>query len=496
MPSTRLFQAYSAAAIRAAEQPLIKERERVETDGLMQTAARGLSEVILGEVSAGQRVLLLVGSGGNGGDALYAGSIVAAAGLHTEALAVRGTTHPSATAAYTGTWVTDPQGDYDLIVDGITGLGASCGIDPHIADWLEQYRRAGARVLAVDIPSGLDPDTGQPLGEHVRADITVTFGCLRGVHLTSAYVGQVYVVDIGLRENLAQQESIGTGWQSVQREGIAGPQVFTEGGRGIVGPKVFTLPTPPLIQELEPRAWDHKYSTGVCTIFAGSQDYPGAAVLVCRGAAQATSGMVRYLGPVRELVLATIPEVVTVDGLSHSLVIGPGGCTSGQLEQAISCDIPLLCDAAALGILARSPQLQQQLRARTAVTVLTPHSGEFAAFGVADPQVLANSLLAIIVLKGRKTQLYMPEGSSITSIDAGHSWAATPGSGDVLAGVMGAWLARAHVREDSFHDAIVHAVDICNKAGWIAAQTSGGPAPITANSIATALPQAIAQSCY
>lgn len=499
-----IHTAYSVSAIRAAEEPVVATAERAKPDGLMQQAARAVADVALSLVSgiAAPRVLILAGSGGNGGDGLYAGAFLAEAGVQVEAMATSpsGSTLPRATEAFHaagGVLVDAPTSPVHVVIDAIAGLGLSTGLAPELAGVVDAMVAAGAKVLAVDVPSGISPDTGDPFGPHITADVTVTFGALRFAHTVSAYCGDVVVADIGIAESLHAMD---------------GPRVYAY--RAVPAAHewpdtVAPIPTIPPIGSMEPQPTDHKYSGGVVGLLAGSELYPGAGVLCVAGAVRATPAMVRYVGAAREFVLHAIPEVIASSlataGKVQAWVAGPGGATETELLDLIRRPIPLLIDADGIRLLAKSTQLIDALRHREHPTVLTPHDGEFAtlvaAIGIPEPATTnrlaacheaAQALGVIIVLKGRRTLIAPPHGP-ITSIDAGHSWSATPGSGDVLAGVMGAWLARHAAQGKPLAEAIAIAVHLCADAAWLSAHTEFGVAPTSASRIASAIPAATAR---
>ncbi len=476
-----LFSAYSAAVIRAAEEPVIKEAEKHEPDGLMRTAAAAVTSAARAMLADEGRVLLLVGSGGNGGDALYAGANLLQLGYVVHAFGNE--TQPLATAAFLaagGSFVHEADRHYDLLIDGLIGLGARTGLRPAAAAIVEKLAQDQVPVLAVDIPSGIHPDTGKALGAHVTADVTVTFGALRLAHTTSNACGEVVVADIGIAEHLPS------------------PQVTAF--RVVSSQRRWQEPVRPLPQisapaSLEPGADDHKYSSGVLGLVAGSELYPGAGILCAIGAVRATPAMVRYCGAVRNFVLLHTPEVVAstvaTAGSVAAWVAGPGGVPLDDLRLVLASEVPVLIDADGLRLVAETPELLATVKEREAITVLTPHEGEFRALAEAcgidrsdrlsDCRALATELDVVVLLKGRRTLIADASAAPVISIDAGHSWSATPGSGDVLSGVLGAWLARLP------HDptrACEIAVHICQSAAYLAAQTSFGPAPVSALMIA------------
>ncbi|HZB48212.1 MAG TPA: NAD(P)H-hydrate dehydratase [Mycobacteriales bacterium] len=427
--------AWSVAAVRAAEEELMA---RVPPGALMQRAAAGLATrcgALLGTVY-GARVALLVGAGNNGGDALYAGARLARRGAAvTAVLLVPDRTHAGGLAALTaaGGRVV-PAGSpaavpavraARLVLDGIVGLGGSGGLRPAAAALVEAVD--GATVVAVDLPSGVDADTGAVAGTAVRADVTVTFGGLKPGLLVGAgaeHAGDVRLVDIGLGPHLP------------------GPALRVLDDADVAG----LLPRP------GPR--DDKYTRGVAGVAAGSATYPGAGVLCTGAAVRGGAGMVRYAGGAAEHVRARWPEAVVTEGRPseagrvQAWVVGPGIGTDDAaaelLRDVLGTDVPVLIDADGLTLLAREPDL---VRRRAAPTVLTPHDREFeriagpvGADRVGAARRAAADLGATVLLKGNATVVAEPGGTAWANT-TGTPWLATAGSGDVLSGLGGALLA-------------------------------------------------------
>src|SRR5664280_330563 len=294
--------AHPVAQVRAAEAALMA---RLPTGTLMQRAAAGLAHRVAQQLGArhggvyGGRIALLVGRGNNGADALWAGSRLARRGARVEALTL-GDVDATARAALlraggrcrpaenSGTLAVLAAAD--VVVDGILGIGgrgALRGVAAALADQLPGPA-TGATVVAVDLPSGVDADTGVVAGPAVRADITVTFGTLKpGLVLApgSAYAGSVELVDIGLAGDLP-------------------PATTTVLDAADVDARL-----------VRPGPESTKYRRGVLGVVAGSDAYPGAAVLAVGGALRAGAGMVRFASvpPAAELVRQRWPEcVVTV----------------------------------------------------------------------------------------------------------------------------------------------------------------------------------------
>ncbi|MGK3649981.1 NAD(P)H-hydrate dehydratase [Pseudarthrobacter enclensis] len=512
-----MISAYTGTQVREAEQPLLAAGLG---DVLMQHAAHGLANAVITELRTrgrrlyGGRVLVLVGKGNNGGDGLYAGAFLAARGMRTTAVLTGGAAHPAALAAFRRAGgraeeLTEAAQDglaaeaarADVVIDAILGTGATGGLRGDAAGLVEALSRelAGADpsglVVACDLPSGVDADTGNAAGPVLRADLTVTFGAAKAGLLADPgadYAGRVAVVPIGIEEHLP-------------------------------GPALRRLEPTDLYRILpHPARRAHKYSRGVLGIVAGSTQYPGAAVLACRGALAAGVGMVRYLGPpaVADLVRQACPEVVCSDGTVadnrvQAWLVG-SGMGPGDHEQlaraadAIASGLPVVADAGAL------PALPSRLDPHV---VLTPHAGELAAlltrlegrddarFG--DREAVEAATLdaarkaaartgATVLLKGPATLVAAPEGTVFSQAD-GTPWLATAGSGDVLAGVIGALLAQAGPGvglsrsigiSGGGHWAALAALgaSLHGLAGTAASDARSG-GPVTAGAIADAIPQ-------
>ncbi|MGO8964875.1 NAD(P)H-hydrate dehydratase [Mycobacterium sp.] len=461
---------YSADAIRDAEAPLLAS---LPDGALMRRAAYGLAVAIAGELTArtggvaGRRVCAVVGSGDNGGDALWATTFLRRRGAAADAVLLKPEhTHRKALAAFRnagGRIVDSVATTTDLVVDGVVGISGSGPLRPDAAEVfaaLEEPGAAAIPVVAVDIPSGIDVATGAISGPAVHAALTVTFGGLKPVHAL-ADCGRVKLIDIGL--DLPSTDVWGCEAADVAaRWPVPGPH-------------------------------DDKYTQGVTGVLAGSSTYPGAAVLCTGAAVAATSGMVRYSGSAHSEVLAHWPEVIAsptpaAAGRVQAWVVGPGLGTdqtgAAALWFALETDLPVLVDADGLTILAAHPDM---LASRRAPTVLTPHAGEFARLAGAPPgddrigatRKLADALGATVLLKGNVTVVADP-GGRVYLNPAGQSWAATAGSGDVLSGMIGTLLAAGlPAAEAAAAAAFVHA----RAAALSAADPGPGDAPTSASRI-------------
>lgn len=443
--------------VRAAERTLMTQ---VPEGALMQRAATGLAVAItdlMGRVYA-TRVLLLVGAGDNGGDALWAGAMLARRGAAVEAVLLSSKVHIEGLAAlraYGGRTVLASQAHAPgVVVDGIVGIGGRPGLGDEAADALAAF--PGVPVVAVDVPSGVDVDTGQLPDRHVRADLTVTFGTHKVAHLVdpAAYAcGVVHLVDIGLDLPAAPVEAL----QPVDVARL--------------------LPTP--------GPFEHKYTRGVVGVRAGSQTYPGAAVLCTAAAVSGLAGMVRYSGSAADAVRARHPEVVASEGRVQAWVVGSGGDTDAEaaLSDALADGVPTLVDADALTHVEKGPR----------DLVLTPHAGELARMLDVEREAIeadqlgfarraASEYDAVVLLKGRRTLVARPDGR-VRVTTSGVSWLAVAGAGDVLAGVIGSLLAAG-----------LEPWDAASVGSWLhgaaAARASGG-GPLTATLVADALPEVV-----
>jgi hydroxyethylthiazole kinase-like uncharacterized protein yjeF len=434
-------QAWRVADVRAAEQTLMAT---LPEGTLMQRAAAGLTRrcaLLLDDTGGvyGSRVVLLVGSGDNGGDTLYAGAALARRGAQVRALLLSPErVHLAGLSALrqAGGFATrDLPQRADLVLDGIVGIGASGGLRPPAAAIVarlgELRSRSGSRppVVAVDVPSGVVVDTGDVPGDSVTADVTVTFGCLKPAHVVgpaAIRAGQVELVDIGLRPVLRADPAI----RVPDAEDIAGwwPQ---------------------------PGPASDKYSRGVVGIATGSSTYPGAALLSVSGAQAGPTGMVRYAGTAHHDVVRAHPSVVAVPKIGDAGRVQAWLCGSGlgtdeesrtTLRSVLATSLPVVLDADAITLLVDGKHADD-LR-RDAPMVLTPHDGEFKRLAgeapgpdrAASACKLAAWTNAVVLLKGDRTIVATPSGE-VWANPTGSPALATAGSGDVLAGLLGSLLA-------------------------------------------------------
>ncbi|HUJ08371.1 MAG TPA: NAD(P)H-hydrate dehydratase [Streptosporangiaceae bacterium] len=496
--------AHGVPEVRAAEHALMA---LVPDGALMQRAAAGLASTCVGLLGRcyGSQVVVLAGTGDNGGDALFAGARLAARGARVTAIAVGTRLHEAGAAALgrSGGRVLDLAADpgsaeravagADLIIDGILGIGGHGGLREPAASiaWrVGQASAAGAVVVATDLPSGVDADTGEVSGVAIMADVTVTFGTIKPGLLIdpgAGYAGTVELVDIGLGPHLPASPA------------VCALQLADAGA---------LLP--------RPGAESDKYRRGVLGVLAGSQRYTGAAVLSVGGAIRGGAGMVRLLSApaAADVVRQHWPEaVITVldpaDGAPAAAAVegagrvqawaaGPGLGTDDRaaelLAAVLATPVPVLVDADGLTVLSRRKDLLSS-RPPGAPTLITPHAGELARLLNGDHRDIeahrldsarraAAELGVTVLLKGSTTVVASPEAGEPPFVNpTGTPWLATAGSGDVLSGLAGALLAQGvqPVRAAGALAAFLHGL-----AGRLAARD----APIGAADILAGLPEA------
>ena len=504
-----MIGAYSVAQVRLAEEQLMAQ---LPEGTLMERASTGLAAICAsllddaGPGVSGARVAVLVGSGNNGGDALYAGALLARRGARVEAITLSDRLHEGGrdalvsaggrvVAAADTLRSSEILADADLVLDGIVGIGGSGALSPLAAEFAALASDSGAPIVAVDIPSGVDADTGAVADAEaaVDADITVTFGCLKPGLLLSPgreHAGAVLLVDIGLDATLPEPRI----------------RVLEEDDLAVAVP--------------EPGPDDYKYSRGVVGIAAGSERYRGAALMATGAARRGGVGMVHYLDRgdgVAGMVIDHFWDVVTSSDAPPYVpritawAVGPGlgqdAAGAGTLDSVLGAPTPVLVDADGLRLLAH-PEAHAALARRHEAghpTVLTPHEGEFAALGydcgmgagedrLGAALRAARDLHAVVVLKGPGTVVASPSGAAYIDTRGGPELG-TAGSGDVLSGLVGALLASAAAR-GSVDDDDAALVAACGVAlhGMAGALASEGGRPTTAMDIIDALPQAVADA--
>jgi hydroxyethylthiazole kinase-like uncharacterized protein yjeF len=532
--------AYQVAKVRAAEAELFA----VVPDGaLMQRAAAGLASVTARMLRAGcgasrvgsrtrgggiygSRIAVLAGSGDNGGDALYAGARLAARGADVTAIAAGGMrvheggakalrqaggrivsvtpprvpddTPPGVPDNYdAGHEVRRAIGRADVILDGLLGIGGKGGLREPYASLARLAASSAGLTIAVDLPSGIDADSGTVEGPAVRADVTVTFGAVKPGLLIdpgASHAGVVEYIDIGLGPHLPKTPDV----QAPQHRDIA---------------RLLPAPGPE----------SDKYRRGVLGLRAGSDVFTGAAALATGGAVRGGAGMVRLVTGAGAAVgvRRDWPEVVVTEtedtgrsdakdlstiGRVQAWVAGPGMGTgpdaAAWLEAVCGTSLPVLVDADGLTVLSQ----HEGLLPRSAPTLLTPHAGELGRLLGADPadvavrrvehaREAARRFGACVLLKGSTTVIALPGNADPLLVNStGTSWLATAGTGDVLSGLAGALLAQgllpsqAAIAAAYLHGLAARIAVADGSTGLGAA--AGGAAPIGASDVVRALPAA------
>ncbi len=490
---TTSWTAYPAADVQAA---VAKELETGRPDRLLRKAAAGLAVVCGDELLRrggtvyGRRVALLVGTGKNGADALLAGIRLRRRGVKVDAILTGNTAYEPGVVqlrAVGGRIVAAVDVDAarhavesaELVVDGIIGESGVGGLRDHAAQLVDAIP-AGTPVIAVDLPSGIAPDNGEIRGVHVRADVTVTFGAWKACTIlppASNIVGELRFVDVGLPE-------------------IDAPPIARRLSARDIG---ALWPVPPRVA--------HKYTRGVLGVVAGSDTYPGAAVLAVHGAVQSgAAGIVRFIGPegVTAQVLTAVPEAVPGIGRVQAWLLGSGveddEDQDKAIDEALTSGMPCVVDAGALEACVRRRLIGERATSADRM-LLTPHAGEVARImgWLGQPtermdiesrplhygHVIASALDVTVLVKGPTTIIVDPSGFAASQAEA-PPWLATAGAGDVLAGIAGALMAA----DLSALDAGEVAAHVHGRAAMVAHRARNG-GPLTASAVAEATPEVI-----
>ena len=478
-------------------------RERgIRTEDLMERAGRGVAAAALELCGGayGRRLVAVCGKGNNGGDAIIAARVLSAAGMTATAILIG---EPPGAAGLEAAGVrvgaaTDLARELaraDVVVDGIFGSGFRGGVEGPHAEAIEAINRSGALVVAVDVPSGVEGDTGAVRGPAVRADVTVTFGALKvGAVLFpgAARAGRVVVADIGFPGDLVRSDLLLTEADDVRS----------------------------MLPRRSPD--DHKHRSGDVLVVAGSRGMTGAPTLVAQGAYRAGAGLVHVAVPrgilssvqpaLAEAVWLPLPEgpegalaAGAWDELAEraarcdAIAVGPGLTTTGETPELVrrlvsEAPAPLVIDADAINAFEGRPA---ELAERPGEAVLTPHEGEFSRLFAMPVSELAEERVGlvrkaaaevrgVVALKGPRTLVALPDGR-VRVNPTGSSALATGGTGDVLTGIVAAFLARGLAPED----AATAAAFVHGLAGEIAGRRSGEGT--LASDVAAATPEAVAQ---
>jgi len=493
---------FDAAALRRADR-LAGTRHAMPSILLMERAGLAAAEAILAAYPQRTAALVVVGAGNNGGDGYVVARHLAEAGWDVAIAAPRGqraaTPDASAMAAIARSLGLRPRpfapGALDagrLVVDGLLGTGARGAPRGTIGTAVAAIARSGAPVVSLDVPSGVDADTGVVAGEAIRAELTVTFhGDMPGLHVEPgrSHAGRVMVADIGIPVAVASD---------------AAAWLVGRGAAAAVPPKA---------------AGADKYASGAVLLAVGSPGLTGAGCLASRATLRAGAGLTVagvpagvqpvYATQLVEIMSAPIPEQEGAFGPASvaplveqaqrvsALVIGPGIGRAEQTRAFVrealeAIDLPAVVDADALHHLGTEPGW---LALRSAPTVLTPHAGEAGhildrprteveAERLAAARALTAASGAVAVLKGPGTVVAAPDGRIAVGA-TGSAALATAGTGDVLSGVVGAFLAKGM---EPFAAAAA-AVAVHGRAGELAGRGDG----TVAGDVVEALPAALAE---
>ena len=454
----------TAAGMRAAEARVIAAGTSAEV--LMERAGSAVTEAVLRGGGSAADVLILCGPGNNGGDGYVAARMLAEQGCDVRVAASAPPTTDAARHARAG-WMGEVGAIEDaatapVVVDALFGTGLSRPLDPALAAALVRLVEASRWSLAVDVPSGVDSDTGALLSPAPIYAHTLALGALKPAHLlapAARYAGSVEVADIG---------------------------VPVEGPMHVLAAPRLRAPGPD----------DHKYTRGLVTVIGGAM--PGAAALSALGAAHAGAGYVQLLAPTR---IAGLPHAIVqrsygdaaglasmlADQRISAVVLGPGlGSDDDAQALAVAATRsgrPLVVDADALALIDFPLPVP---------AILTPHMGEFdRLFGPSPASRIeraadaARRSGAVVVLKGSTTVIAAPDGRMAVSepLPAG---LATAGTGDVLAGVCGTMLAQ-------LGDPFVAA----SAAVWLHGEAARRvPASFVADALASSVLSAAVASCW
>ena len=459
--------------------------------GLMERAGRAVALAARSlAADTGSAILVVAGPGNNGGDAWVAAAVLRESFHRVVVLDVAGT-EPKAAAAraaraafeqrggtVTREW---PEGALALVVDGLLGIGLTRDVDPAYAALIARINGARVPVLAIDVPSGLDSRTGAIRGAAVRATRTLTFIAHKvGLHTADGpdCCGEIACDELGLGEAA----------RALSHGQLLTPQ----------------LAAPWLARRARNT---HKGDFGTVGVVGGNRGMVGAALLTARSALLAGAGKVycALLAPDAPSVDIAHPELMLrgVDEATGAdvIVAGPG---AGQSPSATSVSMfernvlpgllaskrALVLDADALNAIASSESLASEVARRQAPTILTPHPAEAARLLGTNAKSVQGDRLGAALLLARQARAHVVlkgAGSICASADGrwsinttGNPGLATPGSGDVLAGIVGALLAQGLEASHALQYAVcVHgaAADRCVARGL-------GPVGLTASEIA------------
>jgi hydroxyethylthiazole kinase-like uncharacterized protein yjeF len=463
-----VLRAHLVDDIRAAEASLAATLPDGE---LMRRAARGLADH-LELIAPGELVLMLIGPGNNGGDALYAAVHLLDRGVRVDlCLLDEATVHADGLAAakVAGAQVVEAPTGQRICIDAVFGIGARAGLSGKAAGWADWIADQRPHTVAVDVPSGVDVDGATLPASYIRADSTITFGTFKNALFATPGSDAAGATSIAELVDIGLEPHLGTPWLEA-----------IEAGDGHLLADTF---------DWLGKSETQKYSRGVVGIAAGSEQYAGAAHLCVAGAQAGMAGMVRFVGSssLSARVVDRAPEVVAGRGRVQAWVVGPGGGDEAgvQLAMVLEDGVSVVIDASALQHVPDSFDVP---------ALLTPHAGELAQMldtdrdkVEADPlghvTAAAERWHTTVLLKGGRTLVATPGRTTRVNL-TGSPWLGTAGAGDVLAGLAGSFLAAGADPHDAGSlAAFVHG------AASVRANFGG---PITATDVAAALPATIA----
>jgi hydroxyethylthiazole kinase-like uncharacterized protein yjeF len=413
-------QILTVERMQAAEQALIDGGETVSS--LMERAGKGAAEWIW-RMAAGRSVTVMCGPGNNGGDGYVIARVLAERGLTVHVVAPMSPKTPAARAARAA-WGGEPvrSAKGAVFVDCLFGSGLSRALDDVLETQLCELAAAHDLCVAVDLPSGIDADSGEVLNDTLPIhDLTIALGAWKFAHWmmpAMQLMGERRLVDIGVPQS----------WDDAQ------------------------LSDRPLLAAPDPDA--HKYSRGMLAVIGG--EMPGAAILAARAAIHGGAGYVKLL-PMDDVGHVPPDLVVSHGNLGENLsderlcavLVGPGlgrsDASRDRLAWVLGCDLPTVCDADALHLLTA-----EMIEGRLSPLIVTPHAGELDTLGktfgsvgldrVEQVSDLADALEGVVVAKGPDTMIATP-GAPLVIMPPAPSWLSTAGTGDVLAGLIASRLA-------------------------------------------------------
>lgn len=433
---------------------------------LMERAALSVTEVIAGYVKkaeeglfcrSSEKILVVAGTGNNGGDGIAVARQLKQLGYEVD-LYILGNPENgsegflrqlSIAGKLEISVVEEIKNQYNVIVDGIFGIGLSRDVEGRYAQVIKQLNEMNGYRIAIDIPSGIDATTGQVMGTAFEADITVTFGYSKIGQILypgKTYCGQVICSDIGFPKQAARE--------------------FQENLVCYTEEDLLRLP--------QRSSRSNKGTYGKTLIVAGRKNMAGAAYLSAEAAYRMGCGLVQIMTEEnnRSIIQKMVPEAVlqtycdvreAKELLSNelrnasSIVVGPGLGNTEETKELVTvilqqAEIPVLIDADGLNVIGECPDLQELLKKHQASVVITPHLKEMSRLCGKSVKEIANQLIAVakdygkeynvtVVLKDARTVVAEPDGRAYLNVSGNHGMA-TGGSGDVLSGIIGSLLAQ------------------------------------------------------